>query len=617
MGGMRRVVVVGFDGLDPKILSRLMAAGQLPHFQRLSQSGSLANMATTQPAETPVAFATFSTGLNPGGHGIFDFVRRDPATYLLDHALNRYEQKSRFLPPKVVNLRRGVPVWQLLSDAGLPSVILRVPCSYAPDNIRGRMLSGMGVPDLRGGLGTPSFYTTDPDVRPGHDESVIHLTATDGAAVRTQVLGPRNPANRQPCCVDMEIRLDADGSAVRVQTGGEPSTVVLRPGQWSEWVRLKFKLGFLQSVRGMVRLCLLRTSPHLEVYCSPVNFDPEAPLYPISWPAEYAQELTNHLGRFYTTGMVEETTGLNNGRLGEDVFLGQCDDVWVEREKMLFHELGRQGEGMIFCLFDTTDRVQHMFWRHQEPNHPANRGQARAEFASVIDDSYRRSDAVLGRVMEQIGGGTLLMVMSDHGFGSFRRGVDLNAWLREQGYLALKPGVEPGDAAGDMLAGVDWNRTRAYSVGLSGIFVNLEGREGQGIVPPREARPLADEIAARLPQLCDPQDGARAISGVFRRDQVYHGPYAEESPDLMVNCSPGYRLSWSSARGGVSSASFADNEQNWSGDHIVDPSQVPGVFLMNQPMRPGPVDLRDMAPTILKALGVPRGPAMEGEAVVA
>ena len=474
----------------------------------------------------------------------------------------------------------------------------------------------MGVPDLRGGLGTPTFYTTNPDVRATHDESVVNMATTEGAVVRTHLLGPRNPANRQLCHADIEIRMEADRSAIRVQTGGDPSTVMLRPGQWSGWVRLKFKLGFMQALRGMVRLCLLRTSPHLEFYSSPVNFDPEAPLYPISSPPEYVKELTNHLGRFYTTGMVEETTGLNNGRLDESVFLAQCEDVWVEREKMLFHELGRQGDGLIFCLFDTTDRVQHMFWRHREPDHPANRGQARPEFASVVDDLYRRSDAVLGRVMEEIGGDTLLMVMSDHGFGSFRRGVDLNAWLREQGYLALKPGGEPGEAAGDMLAGVDWNRTRAYSVGLSGIFFNLEGRESQGIVPPGEARPLADEIAARLPQFCDPQDGTRAISTVFRRDQVYSGPYAEESPDLMVNCGPGYRLSWTSARGGISSSSFADNEQNWSGDHIIDPSQVPGVFLMNQPMRPGSVDLRDMAPTILKALGVPRGPAMEGEAAV-
>jgi predicted AlkP superfamily phosphohydrolase/phosphomutase len=610
------VVIVGFDALDPRIVSRLMAAGKLPHFERLATTGSLASVATTQPAETPVAFATFSTATNPGGHGIFDFVRRDPATYLLDQALNRYEQKSRFLPPKVVNLRRGVPVWQLLSDAGLPSVVLRPPCSYAPDNVLGRMLSGMGVPDLRGGLGTPTFYTTNADTRPEHDENLVHLEASAGQAIRTYILGPRNPTNRQPCRVDLEVRAEADGSMICEHRDGEPSTLALQPGHWSPWLRLKFKVGFLQTVRGMVRLCLLRTSPHLEFYASPVNFDPEAPLFPISSPPEYARDLAKRLGPFYTTGMVEETTGLNNGRLDERLFLAQCEEVWREREKMLLDELGRQREGMIFCLFDTTDRVQHMFWRHAEPDHPANRGRTATEFASVVDDAYRRSDAVLGRVMKLIGDDTLLMVMSDHGFASFRRAVDLNAWLHDNGYLVLKPGVEPGEAAGDMLAGVDWSRSRAYSVGLSGIFLNLQGREGQGIVPPAEARPLAGEIAGRLSQLCDPQDGARAVNGVFHRSQVYSGPYAEESPDLMVNCTPGYRLSWTSARGGISAQCFADNESNWSGDHIIDPVHVPGVLLMNRPMRPAAADLRDLAPTILKALGVPRGPAMEGEALV-
>ena len=219
---MPRVVVVGFDALDPRIVSRLMAAGKLPHFERLATTGALASVATTQPAETPVAFATFSTATNPGGHGIFDFVRRDPATYLLDQALNRYEQKSRFLPPKVVNLRRGVPVWQLLSEAGLPSVVLRPPCSYAPDNILGRMLSGMGVPDLRGGLGTPTFYTTNADTRPEHDENLVHLEASAGQAIRTYILGPRNPTNRQPCRVDLEVRAEADGSMICEHCDGEP-----------------------------------------------------------------------------------------------------------------------------------------------------------------------------------------------------------------------------------------------------------------------------------------------------------------------------------------------------------------------------------------------------------
>ena len=163
---MRKVIVIGLDGFEPKIAESMIAQGKLPNLARLQEQGGYSRNKTTYPAQTPVAWSTFSTGTNPGGHGIFDFLGRDTNTYLPVLALSKYEQKNAFVPPKVINMRRGVPIWDLLTQAGIPSTVIRCPCTYPPDKIQGKMLSGVGVPDLRGGLGTSTFYTTRQGVRP-------------------------------------------------------------------------------------------------------------------------------------------------------------------------------------------------------------------------------------------------------------------------------------------------------------------------------------------------------------------------------------------------------------------------------------------------------------------
>ncbi len=611
MAGVRRVVVVGFDGLDTRIFERLRAAGALPAFARVAEVGGYGHVATTLPAQTPVAWSSFATGTNPGGHGIYDFIRRDPQSYLADFSLNRFEQKNMFTPPKAVNLRRGEAVWDLLSKAGVASAVLRCPCTFPPDGLRGRMLSGMGVPDLRGGQGTSSFYSSDPGVRAAESEHLIRIEP--GEVMRTRLIGPRHPKTRADLEHPLQLRTDLPGRRIHLRLeGGDEHTAEL--GQWTDWIRVRFKTGLLQGVSGMVRFLLVRLEPHLELYASPVNFDPSAVLlYPISSPAEYASDLADDLGLYYTTGMVEDHGGLNNGRFGEDAFLDQCAQVLAERERMLQREIARQRDGLIYCLFDTPDRVQHMFWRCSDPDHPAQRAMPVAGFEDTIDRHYQACDAILGRVLESIDAETLVITLSDHGFTGFRRGVHLNAWLRREGLLALKPGVEPGDEAGDYLRSVDWSRTSAYAVGIGSVYLNLRGREGEGIVAPEEAPALGSRIAEGLTGLADPATGEVAIRGVTSRSAAYRGPFAAESPDLVVRFAEGYRASWTTAVGGVPEGLFEDNLKRWSGDHIVDPEAVPGVLLMNRPFRTTGARLIDLAPTILAALGVPRGAAMEGE----
>ena len=614
MAVARKVIVIGLDGVEPKIVEPMLAQGELPNLARLRASGGYSRCRTTFPAQTPVAWSTFATGVNPGGHGIFDFIRRDPRTYLPDLALNRYEQKSAFLPPKAVNLRRGTPVWELLSAAGIPSVVVRCPCTYPPDNIKGRILSGMGVPDLRGGLGTATFYSSADGVKPGESENVISIKPDARGTVRTNIIGPRNPKTNADIHLEVTFDVDLVKRMVVVRTDGQPRALEVHEGKWSDWLKVKFKTGMLQSVSGMVRFILVRTSPELELYASPLNFDPGAPLFPISSPWEYGAELQREVGTFYTTGMVEDHTGLANGRIDESAYLDQCEQVLRERERMMLYELGRMSEGFFFCLFDTPDRLQHMFWRFREPGHPANGGEdIPPDFVRIIEEHYRKCDEIVGKAMSHADGDTLFIALSDHGFNSFQRGVHLNTWLHDNGFLVLKAGTTPGEEAGDFFKHVDWNRTRAYALGLGSMYLNLQGREAQGIVSASDSQAVTRDICSGLTALRDTVRGVEAIRGVVTRDQVYSGAYAAESPDMVVNFAGGYRVSWATALGGMPLGHFEDNVKRWGGDHIIDPALVPGVLFMNREFAAdrGP-GLIDLAPTILTALGVPKGAAMEG-----
>lgn len=614
----RKVIVVGLDGFEPTIVEAMLQAGELPQLARLRVHGSYTRLATTTPAQTPVAWSTFATGVNPGGHGVFDFLRRDPATYLPDLSLARFEQKNPFLPPHAVNLRRGDAVWDALTAHGVPSAIIRCPGTFPPSRIEGRMLSGMGVPDLRGGLGTSTLLTTDPGAIAKESELVVPLTR-DGERYLGHLVGPRSGRKHRDLTLPISIRVEPSGSHAALYSEGEPRRLELRAGEWSGWLRVRFRAGMLQRASAVVRVLLMRTAPHLELYVSPANFDPRAPLYPIASPGDYAAELAGELsGAFYTAGMVEDHAGLTNGRYDESTFLAQCEDAMREREAMLHHELHRSDRGLVFALFDTPDRLQHMFWRFREPDHPSHEGDPSRcrEFARVIEEHYRLCDRVVGDVLEAADEGALVLVLSDHGFTSFRRGVHLNNWLHAHGYLVLRGNETPSAAQGDFLRAVDWDRTRAYALGLGSIYLNLAGREGNGIVAARDGEALAQRICEQLVELQDPADGRAPIVDAKTRSALYHGPFAQESPDVVVNFNAGYRVSWNTALGGFGEALIEDNRRRWGGDHIVAPLLVPGVLFSSRPLASAGAAMVDVAPTILEALGVPVPSAMEGTSLL-
>ncbi len=611
----RRIVVVGLDGLDPGLTEGMLSVGELPNLRRIRDSGGYSRIRTTNPAQTPVAWSSFAVGTNPGGHGIFDFLRRDPATYLPEVGLYRHEQRSRFLPPTAVNLRGGVPVWERLSAAGIPSVILRHPCTYPPAPFRGRLLAGIGVPDLRGGFGSSGFFTTDGRGGPGEAEHVARVRLNGEGETTINLPGPLEQDGSE-LRIPLELRVDPGAGTVRISCPDGSFTTRLSVGEWSDWTRVRFRKGLLQRIRGLVRFHLSAVEP-LRLFSSPVHFDPVSPLYPISHPWDYAGELERAIGTYATLGLAEEHNGLTNGRIDESAFLAHAMDIMEERRAMMHYELSRFEEGLFYCLFATPDRVQHMFWRFREPDHPANDGvPPDRDMARVIEEYYRRCDEVVGEALSYGGDDTLFLVLSDHGFTSFQRQVHLNGWLHKEGYLALKPGVEAGDGAGDLLRNVDWGRTRAYALGMAGLYLNMRGREAEGIVSPDDAPSLQRELAGRLVGLEDPERGGIAVRTAVDRESAYSGALVDGAPDILVGCAPGYRVASASAMGGVGAELITDNTRRWSGDHVVDPAAVPGVCFMSTPFRDADPSLLDMAPTILKALGAPLDGDLEGEPLI-
>jgi predicted AlkP superfamily phosphohydrolase/phosphomutase len=618
----RKVIVIGLDGLEPGIVEAMLGRGELPNLAKIRAAGSYARLQTTYPAQTPVAWSSFMTGTNPGGHGIFDFICRDPQTYLPDVALTRFEPpKNMLAQPRVVNRRQGVPLWQPLSKAGIPSTILRCPCTFPPETLQGRMLAGVGVPDLRGSQSKGTFYTQDRTVTAEENEQLVFLDP--GSEVTTGVIGPRNtktsPASDTYC--EVRVQVDKASRKLVIHTGGSPSTIEIPEKGWSEWVRFKFKFSMLQAVTGIARFYVRQLEPHLEFYVSAVNFDPAAPMFPVSTPADYARELSEKVGLFSTLGMAEDHNGLNNGRLDEAAYLEQCELVLSERERTMRFELDRFSEGLFFMLFDTPDRAQHMLWRFRDREHPGFEPDLSPELATRIEEHYRRCDTLLSPVLEKVDENALLIVLSDHGFGTFRRAFDTNTWLYQNGLLAVKDSQKPGERLGEGFAGVNWSKTYAYAVGLGGIYLNFKGRESAGILEEgTEAERVRHAIQTGLAGFPDAQTKRPAIRSVSRREELYSGAFVGNSPDLLVNFHRGFRVSWQSALGGFSHSLLEDNLRRWSGDHIVDPESVPGILFMNREMRQGQGNdqtrIIDLAPTILNYLGATLPESMEGASLL-
>lgn len=610
----RRLVVLGFDGMDPGLADRWIAEGKLPNFQRLATDGHYQQLGTSNPPQSPVAWSDFATGEHAGHHGIFDFLRRDPETYAPRFSISEDIPPNRHLElfgmniplgsGQTVNLRQGEPFWIAIERDGARATVLRVPVTWPPDEIH-RMLSGMGVPDLIGSQGTYTLFSTSRLGAAGDASRVIRVRPEIDGRIESALPGPPDPLDAESRPLSVPITLLPAEQGTQVQLGDFDD--VLAQGQWSPWVRLRFNATGPLTIAGNVRLLLVQDYPRPQLYVSPIQIDPMQPAAPLSWPPEYAAELAQRIGLFHTLGMPEETWSLNEEHISDADWLSMEKTILGEREAMWFDALDRRDSELVVGVFVQTDRVSHMFWRGMDPEHPRHEDTA-PEHRDAIEWIYREADRILGETLSRLGPDDELLVLSDHGFAPFRHAVHLNRWLLDNGYLALQSGATESEA---LFQTVDWSRSRAYALGLNGLFINRDGREAQGIVGPDQVEPLKRELIQRLGEWSDPASGESIIRRMFDGAEIYPGGEDNaETPDLVVGYERGYRASWQTSLGAVPQGLLEPNRQKWSGDHCMDPALVPGVLFANFQPGPGVVAIDDMRALIeARTPGPSRAPA--------
>ncbi len=616
-----RCLIVGLDGMEPTLVEKFMAEGKLPNLSRLKESGSYARLSTTTPAISPVAWSSFMTGSHPAKHNIFDFLSRNPHTYLPALSSAQIGTPKRYLPlgkyriplskPVIRGLRKSVPFWKILGDMGVFSTILRIPLTFPPEKFKGHLISGMCAPDLKGSQGTFSFYTSESGKADVDEGGVIIPVAATGDRIETYISGPQNTLlkEEEEMRMPMTIILDPGRKQAVIEVSGQK--IRLPEKTFSDWIRITFRPGLGMKIRAICRFYISEISPRFQMYLTPLNIDPEKPALPISHPFIYSVYLGKLIGSFTTLGEADDTWALNEGILDEDSFIKLSYDNHRESEAMLFNAMDKVKKGVIATWFQTTDSIQHMFFRYLDQDHPAlTCGIPTAKSAQVIEDLYINMDELVGKVMDRMGKKTALVIMSDHGFKLFCRGFNLNSWLFLNGYLALKDGKTQ---SGEWFQDVDWSRTKAYGLGLGGIYINQEGREAQGIVKPgAETKALKAELTEKLTGLTDTQSGDTAIRRLYDKDEIPAGPFKDNCPDFIVGYNERYRVSWDSVTGKVNDQVYEDNTKAWSGDHCIDPELVPGVFFSNYPINTTAPSIVDIAPSVLSLYNVEIPGQMDG-----
>lgn len=621
----KKVIVIGFDGMDPRLAEKMMAAGKLPNLNRLRRQKGYSVLGTSIPPQSPVAWANFINGAGPGSHGIFDFIHRDPERqaypffaaaetvegegYLEvgDHKIQLDFWPFNHKPAKTVLKRQGIPFWDYLDEAGIESTFYDLPSNYPPSPSKygnHRCLSGMGTPDLLGTYGTYQHFAEDGPFNTksegGGKRSKIYFKNDTSRPVT--LLGPKNTLLKDPKPATIDFIVHRDRSAQAAVIEIQNQTVILKKGMWSRWIKLDFELSTPaivpdKDVNGICRFYLQEIAPNFRLYATPINADPRDPAIQITEPPEFCQEIANKLGLFYTTGFQEDHKALSNKVFSDDEFVNQAEYVLQERINLLNYALEDFADGLLFFYFSSTDLQSHMLWWDTDAKHPYRSEAEAQKYFRHLQDLYSRMDALVGDLLKRYGDNAHIIIMSDHGFSNFKRQFNLNTWLRDNGYLG------PPDCT-SVMTNADWSKSRAFGLGINGLYVNLKGREHYGIVEPgQEKDQLLDELVAKLEGVRD-KDGRKAIRKVHRTDRAYSGPALKYAPDLIIGYSRDYRGSWKTALGDITDEILLDNDSAWAADHCMDASEVPGVLFSNKPIATSDPSLVDLAPSILTEFGL-------------
>jgi len=581
----KKVVILGFDGMDPNILEKGFEKGRFPSLKKLKESGFYSHLGTTVPPQSPVAWASFITGTTPAKHGIFDFIERDPRSYALNVVFSQEGNKRDAII--------STPFWDVTTKNKVPSTVLFLPDTFEPPKtLSGEMISGMGVPDVLGTQGTFTLFTTK--IYPTSDFTwrgkIIPITKD--VIIATHIEGPKyNSFNETKTAnIPLEIKiLEKERAEINVQN----QKFVLSKGEFSDWKKLEFSIDFFTKVRGIVKFYLKSVDSDIELYMSPINFDPEAPLKPISTPKSFSVKLSKDLGMYSTLGLPHDTWALEEDVFDEKAFLKQADSILFERRRIYYSKLNSYKNGILFAYFGMPDTISHMFWRFLSDQ--------KSPYFDTINQYYDKMDEIVGQTLKKIDKDTTLIVLSDHGFSSFDYEINVNTFLMQEGFLVLKDGQI---GSGPLYDNVDWSKTRAYAAGYNSVFFNIKGRESQGIVKKEDIESLQKEIIAKLMDATNPFDDKKIMKKVYTRQDLGINEDDNSAPDLILGFYKGIRSSWDSAIGATSPEVVRKRTYKWSGDHLFDPTEVPGVFLSNKKMGLKDPKITDVMPEVLKILGL-------------
>ncbi len=649
----KKVYVLGVDGLDPGIMEYLIRFNRLPNIQRIIKTGTYEHLQTSCPPQSPVAWSNFIVGGNPGQHGIFDFIHRDPATYVPLLSTSKTNDPEKILSlgkyripltaGSVELFRKGRPFWQDLEEAGINVTIFKIPSNFPPVEMKnGEAFSGMGTPDLLGTSGTFYLYT---DVMHTIDEDIsggrVFLVEIENNRVSTFIEGPPNTfisdgADKYGRDVHPELKIPLevfiDPVEEMVEIKLQNHNFLLKKGEFSEWMELQFDvIPYVQSLSAIVKFYLIGSKPDFKLYMTPLNINPRNPALPVSSPESFSKKIAEEFGYFYTQNMPEDTKAYSNKVFSTEDYIKQADMVFEESIGLHKYFLENFHEGFLFYYFSTLDQNTHMLWQLADLNHPAHISEYSRKYGFYVDSDekkempyfldyeshdefsghpylfelYERIDQEIGYALSKIDEDTTLVIISDHGFAPYYRSVHLNTILYDHGYIKLKDESLRGKYS--FFRNVDWSKTRAYAIGLNGLYINTRGREKNGIVRKgSEFDEIASEVKSLLLEAEDPLTGKKMISNVYMTKTEYSGPYKDLAPDMIIGYAKGYRASWETALGKIPDELVRDNTDPWSGDHCMDPEFLSGVFLCNKKVELEEYSLSSLADFILSEFGLTR-----------
>lgn len=608
-----RVIILGFDGVEPSVVDTMIAAGELKNLEKLSKLGGYQRLRSVIPPQSPTAWCSFATCKNPGGHGIFDFLRRDPGKYMPGVGLGNARHAelaadgSVSKPASFNTYRKGDTFWSVADKQGARCKVLNMPFCYPPDAMqKGVMLSGLGVPDIRG---TESYFfsLSDKFTSEQIDESLaggMRLPLQfSGDSATVNIPGPRDMRQKNKY-FEVPMKITADRTKHQVIIDIQGKSITLGENAWSDWIEWSFEMSPQYSAKAISRIYMFEVGAEVRFYMTCLQFNPKDPYMPISSPKEYSAELADRYGLYKTIGWNYDTHALRQEVITEDVFMEDVRKTMAWHETLALEEIDRDNWDVLITMWMATDRVAHMFWRYRDPKHPMHDAEGAKKFGRALEETYAKMDDIVGKVLGKLRENDLLIIMSDHGFNTYRRGFNVNTWLVREGYLTVTGQTDPATAVNEkpFLMGYDWAKTKVYGLGLGSLYINLKGREGQGIVDPKDVPALSQEIRQKLMQVKDPETGEKIIKNVYTRE-VYSGECMADAPDLELGYVVGYQSTKDAAKGAAPKDLFVPNMDKWSGDHVAtDVDLAPGILFSNRKLAEDPAIL-DLGVTTLKYIG--------------